>query len=147
MSWVAAPSVQIVPGVWSSAADAADEYFDWVARRVPAVRVVSSEHGVDMHLFGSREPAISLRRGPQGTDRAHFDVAGGWLVAPAAGGAFVFELHGNAVRIALSGFTPRLPRWIFVATHGAVHEVVMSAYQRRRRSPQLPANTSEGGVR
>jgi len=140
VSFIARPSIQefSVPGPLDRPSQ---RYFDWVDDEVPAVQVVRDGDRVAMHLLSMERPAIELRAAPSVDGREKFDVCGGILVREPAGGRFVFEEPSpGRLRISLEGFTPRLPRIVYILTHALVHEYVMWSFRRHMEVPQLEAS-------
>lgn len=138
MGFVARPSIQEF-SILRPVDRPGQLYFDWVDREVPGVRAVWDGGQVGLHLFGMDRPAILLKPSPEPGGEA-YEVCGGLLVHEPAGGRFVFEVPSpDRLRIVLEGFTPRLPRTIFVLTHALVHEFVMWSFRRHMQTAQLEA--------
>lgn len=130
-------SIQRVPVPAGTAKDVADYYFRWVETAVPGVYARTNHREVQLGFAGVGSAAIVLHRGEESSERVAYDVVGGFLVAPKAGGEIAFERVGDEVEIALREFTPRLPPWLFRMTHGPVHDLVMEAFCRHMRIPRL----------
>jgi hypothetical protein len=112
------------------ARDAMDAYFTWVGHRIPFVSVRGDGPTRHFYVWGLKVPAISLRRVRFERDVELYEVSGGFLVAHEPAGTFSFRKEPTELVMELSGFAPRLPRFIYSLTHSLVHAIVMRAFCR-----------------
>lgn len=102
----------------------AEAYFRWLdGAWGPLVRVRGEvDAGIEIRLVGVVVLRLERRAGPG----VVFEVAGGALAR--AGGTFSFSEAPGAVEVALAGFRPRLPMWVYRVSHGPVHAVTMGRF-------------------
>lgn len=90
-------------------------------------------------------PLELLRFGPPKVTPQAVDwpIEGG-LLAGAAGGHWRIRYEGGRVTAAVEGYRPRLPRWIYTATHLHVHRLFTRVFLLRMRGrepePGVPAS-------
>lgn len=109
----------------------ADHYFDWLDSSVWIAHARRTDTGIELYLLGFGSPAIELSLTQRSTDRVVYEARGGWLVDGPNGGTFEFRtLADGRAQIALVGYAPSLPRWLYTITQAVVHDIVMRAYIR-----------------
>jgi len=99
-------------------------------------------------------PVTLLRFGrPKVTRNAVDWTIEGGLLAGAPGGHVRVHSAGGRVEAAVTGFQPRLPRWIYSLTHLQVHELFTRVYLLRLRGrepvpgePALPSDRFRSGT-
>lgn len=104
-----------------------DDYFAWLGRTVPALRVLDDGSRVTLRLLGL--PLIVMQRRPATQTTQVLDVVGG-LVAQAHG-TFVFTVDDGELVTAMEGYRSKLPTWLYMRTQYVVHEIVMRAFLAR----------------
>lgn len=82
-------------------------------------------------------PVTLLRFGPPKVTRNAVDwpIEGG-VLAGAPGGHWRVRASAGRVEAAVTGYTPRLPRWIYTFSHLQVHELFTRVYLLRLRGSQ-----------
>jgi len=131
-----ARSVQrlVLPAGWD-AERVAREYLEWLVRALPVLRV-KRDHAlqVSFHLGSLALPLLMLELAPGAStaDRAQFYVRGGALAHSRGTGRLEFLTVSGKPQVlaAVHDFRPRLPWWLYIATHALVHELVMWAFGR-----------------
>lgn len=130
------------------ARDVGAAYFPWFDRTFgPVLEARAVAGGWELGLRAPGAPAL-LRLEPNldAADRVRYAVRGG-LLSEGEGGALEFRevLGGRHVIAAVSGFVPRLPWWLYVATQAQAHAGVMHLFGRFLARASALDPVPEGG--
>lgn len=103
------------------------DYFTWLERTVPGLRVLFVDDTITLRLF--LVPLVVMRTRSESMREVILDVIGGMVAHPT--GTFTFTVDGGELVSALLGYRTRLPRALYLRTQLVVHEVMGERFVRR----------------
>jgi len=103
------------------------DYFAWLERTVPGLRVLFVDDRITLRLF--LVPLVVMRTRCESAREVVLDVIGGRVAHPT--GTFTFTVDGGELVSALRGYRTRLPRALYLRTQLVVHEVMGERFVRR----------------
>lgn len=114
---------------------AADLYFDWLDSRLSPFLFVDRDdpETVCFRLGGFGTPLLVLEPVPTADpQRSIFRVTGGLVARQGGDQRFEFRTHPihRDLIVALVGFRPALPNWLYRTTHALVHGIIMWLFGR-----------------
>ena len=122
----------------ASARDLAEDYFRWLGSSVLGVRVSRRGERVGIKYLGVEVLVLREARGEIDDDSCPYQLVGGKLVEGVSGpekslGRFEFRrrLDGSGAYVALVGFRPSYPNFLYRWTQARMHERVMRRFAAR----------------